>query len=328
MIVVTGGAGFIGSNIVAALAALNRGDVVVSDRLGRGDKWRNLARHEIADIVPPERLLDFLDACRDEIEAVVHMGAVSSTLERDVDLLLRENFAFSCDLWDWCARSEARLIYASSAATYGDGAQGFLDSQAPEHLARLKPLTPYAWTKHAFDRRAARQAAQGGALPRQWVGLKLFNVYGPNEYHKGPMRSVVHQIFPEVAAGRPARLFASERPGLDDGAQSRDFIHVRDCVDVVLWFLGNPQISGLFNLGTGQARSFADLARAVFKALDRPPEIVYRPMPAELRGRYQYRTEARMEKLRAAGYDAPFLSLEDGVADYVRNHLLQPDPYR
>ncbi|MFN4087525.1 MAG: ADP-glyceromanno-heptose 6-epimerase [Alphaproteobacteria bacterium] len=328
MIVVTGGAGFIGSNLVAALEARGEHDIVVCDRLGAAGKWQNLAKRELAGIVRPEAILDFLDAHAATVNVVFHLGAISDTREADADRLVATNLAPTLDLWRWCTAHGARLIYASSAATYGDGGHGFDDDPSPEALARLRPLNAYAWSKHAADRRFTRLAQRAAARPAQWAGLKFFNVYGPNEYHKEGMRSVVVQIHERIVAGEPARLFRSDRPDIPDGGQTRDFIWVEDCVDVMLWLYDNPQVSGLFNVGTGRARSFADLAGAVFAALDRPPRIDYVDMPAALTGRYQYFTEARTDRLRAAGYDRPFTGLEDGVRRYVRDFLAASDPYR
>jgi ADP-L-glycero-D-manno-heptose 6-epimerase len=328
MIIVTGGAGFIGSNLAAALAARGAGEVVVCDWLGTGEKWRNLAKHEIADIVSPEDLLTFLDLHEGRVQAVFHLGAITSTTETDVDLLMRTNFGLSLALWNWCGSARVRFIYASSAATYGDGRNGFDDDGSIAALAKLNPLNAYGWSKHLFDRRVARVVASGGPHPPQWAGLKFFNVYGPNEYHKGPMKSVVAQIYPEAAAGRPAALFRSHRPDYQDGGQLRDFIWVGDCIDVLLWLLDNREVNGLYNLGTGRARSFKDLALSVYRALGREPSIRYVDTPPEVRDRYQYFTEARMTRLRAAGYTAPFTPLEEGVGRYVREYLSAPDPYR
>lgn len=329
MYVVTGGAGFIGSNIVAALDEKRPGAVVVCDRLGNGDKWRNIAKRELADIVAPENLMDFLDANRDAIEMVFHMGAVSSTTETDADLIVDANFKLSLAIWSWCAAHGVRLVYASSAATYGDGGQGFDDDTSLDALSQLRPLNPYGWSKHLFDRRVARLAADGAAAPPQWVGLKFFNVYGPNEYHKDDMKSVVAQIYPEAAEGRAAHLFKSHHPDYTDGGQMRDFVWIEDCVDIALWFLDNPQVSGLFNCGTGEARSFVDLASAVYHALGKEPIIVYRPTPEAIRERYQYFTEAAMDRLFAAGYPRDRItSLEDGITQYVQGYLSGPDPYR
>jgi ADP-L-glycero-D-manno-heptose 6-epimerase len=327
MIVVTGGAGFIGSNLVAGLEARGAREIVVCDRLDSGAKWRNLAKRELADLVPPERLTDLLDANKGRIEAVFHMGAISATTAADVDVLIENNIRATLTLWAWCAANRVRLIYASSAATYGDGAQGFDDDSASAALARLKPMNPYGWSKHFVDRRIARLVAENGPRPPQHAGLKFFNVYGPHEYHKDGQISVALKVFREIEDGGSARLFKSYREGIADGAQQRDFIWVGDCVAAMLWLYDRPAVSGLFNLGTGKARSFADVARAVFAALGRKPEIRYVEMPEQLRGAYQYFTQAEMKRLRAAGYDRPFTELEDGVARYVRDHLATPDPY-
>jgi ADP-L-glycero-D-manno-heptose 6-epimerase len=267
-----------------------------------------------------------LDGRADAVEAVVHMGAVSSTTETDAGLLRRENVRFPLALWRWCAAHCARLIYASSAATYGDGAAGFDDDGSAAALARLRPLNPYGFSKLVFDRRVARLVENGALRPPQWVGLRFFNVYGPGEGHKGPMRSVVVQVY-EQAAGGSVRLFRSHRPDIPDGGQKRDFIAVADCAKVVLWLLDNPAVNGLFNLGTGVARSFEDLARATFAALGEKPAIVYVDTPPAIRAHYQYFTEAKMARLRGAGFIAPFTRLEDGVADYVKRYLVPGDPY-
>ncbi|MDJ0893687.1 MAG: ADP-glyceromanno-heptose 6-epimerase [Alphaproteobacteria bacterium] len=327
MILITGGAGFIGSNLLAALEARGAHELVVCDRLGSGDKWRNIAKREIAALVAPEDLAAFLADAPDRLEAVFHMGAVSSTTETDADLIAHSNFSLSSRLWELCAARDIRLIYASSAATYGDGGAGFDDDGSIEGLARLRPLNAYGWSKHVFDRQVARMVTEDRHRPAQWVGLKFFNVYGPNEYHKGSMKSVVAQIFPKAQAGEPAVLFKSHNPDFADGGQSRDFVWVGDCVDVMLWLWDNPEVSGLFNMGSGKARSFADLATATFAALGREAKITYVDTPPEIREKYQYFTEARMDRLRAAGYTAPFTELEDGIARYVQGYLAADDPY-
>ena len=314
MILVTGGAGFIGSNIVAALTARGE-EVVVLDWLGNGEKWRNLDAVVLAGLLPPPQV-DLALAMQPR--AVFHLGAISATTETDGDLVAASNFTLSMKLWDWCAAKGVPLIYASSAATYGDGALGFEDGETPEELARLRPLNLYGWSKHAFDKRVAQMLALGRGRPPQWAGLKFFNVYGPREGHKGRMASVALHKYREILAGEPARLFASDRSGIADGMQSRDFVSVGDCVAVMLWLLDNPGVSGLFNCGSGQARSFLDLTRAVFSALGLPERIGFIPMPADLAGKYQYFTEAPMSKLRQAGYPHATTSLEAGVADYVR----------
>ncbi|MBY0334716.1 MAG: ADP-glyceromanno-heptose 6-epimerase [Acetobacteraceae bacterium] len=326
MYLVTGGAGFIGSNLVAALCARGA-EVMVVDRLGRGDKWRNLARHPIAGILPPEEIEDFW-AAEPPIEAVLHMGAISDTTASDGDLVTATNFTLPLWLWSECATRGVPLIYASSAATYGDGAQGFDDSIDPAALARLRPLNLYGWSKLAFDRRVAGLLARGAPSPPQWAGLRFFNVYGPNEHHKGRMASVLLHKFNEVMRGEPARLFRSDRPGIADGEQKRDFVHVDDCISVILWLLDNPGVSGLFNLGSGRARSFLDLVRALFAALGRPESIEFIDMPADLRGRYQYFTEAPLDRLRTAGYTGQTTPLEEGVRRTVQDALATDDPYR
>ncbi|HZB92522.1 MAG TPA: ADP-glyceromanno-heptose 6-epimerase [Stellaceae bacterium] len=328
MIVVTGGAGFIGSNLVAALEERGEADLVVCDRLGRDDKWRNLGKRRLAALLPPEALFDFLERHRREIGIIFHLGAISATTETDADLIIAVNFTLPQRLWEWCADSETRFIYASSAATYGDGSAGFDDDADPAALARLRPLNAYGWSKHLFDRHVARLATQPAKQPPQWAGLKFFNVYGPNEYHKGGQRSVAVQLYQRAAQGQPARLFRSHRADVPDGGQCRDFVYVRDCVDMMLWLYDQPAVSGLFNIGSGAARSFAELAAAVYRAQGREPQIDFVDTPVEIRDRYQYFTEARMERLRAAGYDKPMTSLEDGVRDYIANYLSAADPYR
>lgn len=324
---ITGGAGFIGSNIAAALAARGE-EVVICDRLGGGDKWRNLARHLITGFVSPQDLPAWLSARAGSVKSVIHMGAISATTETDADLITDTNIKFSTLLWDWCAEQDVPLIYASSAATYGDGAQGFSDDNDPTALARLRPLNAYGWSKLAFDRFAVDQVRRGRRRPPHWAGLKFFNAYGPNEYHKGEMMSVVAKNHAIAASGGRVRLFRSHRPDYADGGQLRDFVYVRDCVDVVLWLLDHPSANGIFNVGSGQARSFADLMATLYHAVGREPAIDYIDMPEPLRARYQYYTQSQLGRLRDAGYTAPMTGLEEGVADYVQRFLSQPDPYR
>lgn len=327
MIVVTGGAGFIGSNLVAGLEQAFGGDIAIVDRLGTEDKWRNIAKRDLAAIVDPDDFFPFLDRHRGDVRAIFHLGAISATTERDADLIVRENITLPIRLWHWCAENRTRLIYASSAATYGDGHGGFEDDNAPESMARLRPLNAYGWSKLAFDRRAIRLAA-AGVHPPQWVGLKFFNVYGPNEYHKGTMKSVIAHITPKIVAGESAKLFTSHHPDYPDGGQLRDFVYVDDCVRVMLWLLDMEGVNGIFNLGTGKARSFHDLARAVFAALGQEERIDFIDMPEAIRDRYQYFTQARMDRLRDAGYPDQFTSLEEGVRRYVKGFLTASDPYR
>jgi ADP-L-glycero-D-manno-heptose 6-epimerase len=326
MLLVTGGAGFIGSNVIASLNEAGRTDVVVSDRLRCGDKWRNLAKRELADIVAPADLARWLEGRT--LDAVIHLGAISDTTARDGDLVIDSNFRLSLRLLDWCTLTRTRLIYASSAATYGDGSAGFIDDQSPAALRRLRPLNLYGWSKHLFDLAVIARAQRGEPLPPQWAGLKFFNVFGPNEYHKGEMMSLVAKRFDDARAGRTVRLFKSHRDGIADGDQRRDFIYVDDAVAVVRWFLDAPHVSGLFNVGTGEARSFRDIITAVFTALGRPPNIDYVDMPESIRDQYQYFTQGSVEKLRKAGYAQPFTPLETAVGRYVTGFLDRPDRYR
>jgi ADP-L-glycero-D-manno-heptose 6-epimerase len=303
----------------------------VVDQLREGtpgrEKWRNIAKHPIAGILPPEELEDFWSEAP-EVEAVLHMGAISATTATDGDLVAATNFTLPLWLWAACAERGVPLIYASSAATYGDGARGFDDEMTPEALAALRPLNLYGWSKLAFDRRVADMLDRGVAAPPQWAGLRFFNVYGPNEYHKGRMASVVFHKFHEVMAGGPARLFRSDRPDVADGEQRRDFVHVDDCVSVMLWLLDHPEVSGLFNVGSGRARTFLDLVRAMFAGMGQPERIEFVDLPEDLRGKYQYFTESPLRRLREAGYTEEMIPLEEGVRAYVRDFLMQPDPHR
>jgi ADP-L-glycero-D-manno-heptose 6-epimerase len=327
MIIITGGAGFIGSYLAASLERQEIGPLVICDWLGQEQKWRNIAKRTLADIITPEQLPAFLEANQKAIEVVFHMGAISATTETDGDKIIANNFRLSKDLFDWCAQKRKRLIYASSAATYGDGRNGFEDKEDLAHLSTLRPLNLYGWSKLVFDRFVAQTKEEGDRFPAQCVGLKFFNVYGPNEYHKGGMRSVVHQIYPQAAANQPFQLFKSHNPKYADGGQLRDFIWVGDCAEVMQWLYQHPRVNGLFNIGTGRARSFLDLANGVYRAAGRDPLVTFRDMPQELQKHYQYFTEADNGKLRKAGYDKPFTSLEDGISQYVREYLAHEDPY-
>jgi ADP-L-glycero-D-manno-heptose 6-epimerase len=256
------------------------------------------------------------------------MGAISSTTATNEAEVMGNNYDLPMQLTEWCTKTKTPLIYASSAATYGDGSQGFDDDNAPEALAKLQPLNLYGRSKARFDLDLVKRARAGHAMPPQWVGLKFFNVFGPNEYHKGDMQSVLAKVFPQAKAGAPVRLFKSDRPGVADGEQSRDFIYVLEAAKIVMWLLDHPQVNGIYNVGTGKARSFKAMMTAMLKAMGRAPEIEYIEMPKQLSGKYQYWTEARMERLRQAGYDASSPTLEASVEDYVKNYLDRPDPYR
>jgi ADP-L-glycero-D-manno-heptose 6-epimerase len=329
IVFVTGGAGFIGSNIVARMAEDRDLDVVVCDRLREADlgKWKNIAKHPIGDFVAPADMFEWLEKRWRDVELVVHMAAISSTTEPDADKIIHSNFALSRDLFRWCADRQRRLIYASSAATYGAGEHGFVDENDYEALTKLRPLNTYGWSKALFDAFAVRQAARDYAPP-QWAGLKFFNVYGPNEEHKHSMKSVASQIWPHVREGQSVQLFKSYRKDVPDGGQKRDFVYVRDAADVTRWLFENPEVNGVYNLGSGQARTFEELARQVFAAAGKNAQIDYTPMPPAIRDKYQYFTEAKMDRLKAAGYAKPMTPLEEGIGDYVTRYLAQPDPYR
>jgi ADP-L-glycero-D-manno-heptose 6-epimerase len=326
MLLVTGGAGFIGSNLVASLNEAGRTDIAVNDMLGGDGKWRNLAARQIADFIPPANLTDWLDGRK--LDAVIHLGAISSTTATDGDAVMENNFRLSLRLLDWCTATRTPFIYASSAATYGDGAEGYSDDWADGGLSRLKPMNLYGFSKHAFDVAVVERLRRKDRMPPQWAGLKFFNVFGPNEYHKGEMMSLVAKRFDEARAGPTIRLFKSHRSGIADGEQKRDFIYVDDAIAVVRWLMETPAVSGIFNVGTGQARSFRDLMAAMFAALGRKPAIDYVDMPASIRGSYQYFTQAESANLRRAGYNADFTPLETAVKRYVECYLDRPDRYR
>lgn len=329
MYILTGGAGFIGSVIAAMLDdPTGPANLVIVDRLRSADKWRNIAKRNIKDIVSPTNLMPYLEEHKDKVKAVIHMGAISATTEKDVDLLMSNNTQFSIRLFDWCAENGKQFINASSAATYGDGEIGFDDGEDMPHLSRLRPLNPYGFSKHLVD----KYISQSQKRPPSWTSLKFFNVYGPNEYHKGRMASVVLHSFKQIQTEGKVRLFKSHHSEYEDGKQLRDFIYVKDVARLIVWFIKNPQITGLFNIGTGKARSFKDLATATFKAMDKRANIEYIDMPEDIRAKYQYFTEANMNKLQSTltSLGLPkfeFMSLEDGVADYVQNYLLTEDWY-
>jgi len=326
MLLVTGGAGFIGSNLVAALNDAGHADVVVCDWLGNEGKWRNLAKRQLADIVPPGELMAWLAGRR--LDAIFHLGAISETTATDGDLVIETNFRFSTRLLDWCTENPTPFIYASSASTYGDGDQGFVDDPSLSALKQLKPMNLYGWSKHLFDLKVAERVARGDRLPPQWAGLKFFNVFGPNEYHKGAMMSVLAKKFEDVRAGRTVQLFKSHRDGIADGDQRRDFIYVDDVVRVMMWLLASPSVSGIFNVGTGRARSFRELMLAAYAALGAKPAIDYIDMPEQIRDSYQYFTEGDVTRLCQAGYNGGFTGLEEAVGHYVKDFLDRADRFR
>lgn len=320
MIVVTGGAGFIGSAFIASLNRKGISDIVVVDEIGSSERWKNLVGKSIADFIHKDV---FLQATRSNTlpftpTAIVHMGACSRTTERNVDYLLENNFGYSKVLAEFCLSRGIRFIYASSAATYGDGTQGYSDDESS--LESLKPLNPYGYSKHLFDLWAKRTGALSSI-----VGLKFFNVYGPNEYYKGDMASVVFKAFNTIKSTGAFELFKSCHPDYKDGEQKRDFVYVKDCTDVMWWLLQAPSVNGIYNLGSGKARSWNDLIAAVCTSMGVPTKISYIDMPEALRSQYQNFTEAPMAKLIAAGYSQPIRSLEDGVNNYITEHLSASD---
>ena len=317
MIVVTGGAGFIGSAVVWRLNTLNYDDIIVVDSLGTDEKWKNLVGLNYRDFIHKDDFIKLLETSSiGQPDTIIHMGANSSTTEKDADSLLRNNFEYSKKLAEYCLNNNTRFIYASSGATYGDGSLGFDDHEPDIHY--LRPLNMYGYSKAMFDLWALKRG-----ILEKFVGLKYFNVYGPNEYHKGEMRSVVHKAFEQISETGAARLFKSANPKYKDGEQKRDFIYIKDAVDYTLFFLDNPDKNGLFNVGSGKARTWNDLVAALFKAMNKETNIEYIDMPDYLLKKYQYFTEAKMDKIKKTGYTKVTMSLEDGVNVYVKNYLLK-----
>lgn len=327
MIIVTGGAGFIGSALVWKLNEMGFRDIVIVDHLGETQKWRNIAKRNFANYIHKDSFSSWLKSRPKgfQVECIFHLGACSSTVQKNVDYLMENNLHYSMELFEWATKEKVPFIYASSAATYGAGTQGFSDN--PETLPKLLPINPYGLSKHVFDKWVLRQRDK----PPFWCGLKFFNVYGPNEYHKDGQMSVAYQAFQQIKDTKVLRLFKSYKSGVPDGEQKRDFVYVKDVVDVMihLFHASSIAVSGIYNLGTGRAQSFLELGRAVFKAMGGKTEsIEWIEMPPGLKEQYQYFTEANMERLRAqTAYKKPFTSIDEGVQDYVRNYLMQADPY-
>ncbi len=314
MIIVTGGTGFIGSCVVRTLNDVGIEDIVIVDNIASTDKWMNIRNKKYLKYVNKKDFLEELSTY-EGVTAIIHMGACSSTTERDFDYLWNNNFEFTKALWNYCSEKQISFIYASSAATYGDGSQGFDDKM---DIDLLRPLNGYGYSKQLFDQWVKRQAT---VYPKQYIGLKFFNVYGPNEYYKGSMASMIFHGFNQIKSDGEIRLFKSCNPEYEDGGQLRDFIYVKDICSVIRWLLDHEEINGLYNLGTGRAQSFKELAEATFHALGLEPNIRYIDMPEHLRKKYQYYTKAEMRKLKDAGYDKEFLDLEAGARDYVVEHL-------
>ena len=327
MYIVTGATGFIGSNLLAAMEERGYKDIVAVDCFGDGSKWMNVAKRGALSFLFPEELKDFALSHADEIKGVLHLGAISSTTERDVDNIVKNNVQLTTRLFDFCRHYGIPLIYASSAATYGDGSLGFSDHDNLDFITSLRPLNAYGWSKNAIDKYIAAQ--KGFDYPHsQVVGLKFFNVYGPNEYHKGQQMSVVRHFFEQFRQTEKVRLFKSYRDDYADGEQRRDFVWVGDCVEVMLWMLEHGNVSGLFNVGTGHATTYNTVAESVARSMGMDPVIEYIDMPDSVINQYQYFTEADLAKLRAVGYDKPMVSVPDGVARYVKNYLMSNDIYR
>ncbi|HPG54461.1 MAG TPA: ADP-glyceromanno-heptose 6-epimerase [Smithellaceae bacterium] len=322
MIIVTGGAGFIGSAFVWRLNREGIKDIIIVDQLGTDDKWKNLVGLTFTDYIHKNEFIEMViaDEVPFEVSSVVHMGACSSTTERDADYLWENNYLYSREVADWALRHNARFIYASSAATYGDGSSGFSDDH--EIISRLKPSNMYGYSKQVFDLWVLKNK-----LEKKMAGIKFFNVYGPNEYHKGDMVSVIYKAFHQIQETGKVCLFKSYKKEYPNGGQMRDFIYVKDCVNVMWWLLENPSVNGIYNLGTGRARTWNDLIAAVFSSMGRKTNIQYIEMPESLRNQYQYFTQAQMDKLKKAGCHVNFSSLEDSVRDYVTNYLQNADPY-
>ena len=315
-VIVTGGAGFIGSCIVRTLNDMGIEDITIVDHICETDKWMNMRNKKYTEYINRDEFLEKLPEYAGKVTHIIHMGACSATTERDFDFLYKNNYEYTKTLWKFCTENQISFIYASSAATYGDGKEGFDDK---EDIKRLRPLNGYGYSKQLFDLWAEKQTI----APKQHVGFKFFNVYGPNEYFKGSMASVIFHSFNKINETGEMGLFKSYKEGYEDGGQLRDFVYVKDICKVVKFMIEHEQVSGLFNLGTGQARSFYDLAASTFKAMGLEPNIKYIEMPESLRAKYKYYTQANMEKLRSVGYADDFYSLEDGAKDYVQNYLMK-----
>lgn len=315
-VIVTGGAGFIGSCIVRTLNDMGIEDITIVDHICETDKWMNMRNKKYTEYINRDEFLEKLPEYAGKVTHIIHMGACSATTERDFDFLYKNNYEYTKTLWKFCTENQISFIYASSAATYGDGKEGFDDK---EDIKRLCPLNGYGYSKQLFDLWAEKQTI----APKQHVGFKFFNVYGPNEYFKGSMASVIFHSFNKINETGEMGLFKSYKEGYEDGGQLRDFVYVKDICKVVKFMIEHEEVSGLFNLGTGQARSFYDLAASTFKAMGLEPNIKYIEMPESLRAKYQYYTQANMEKLRSVGYADDFYSLEDGAKDYVQNYLMK-----
>lgn len=328
MYVITGGAGFLGSNLAAGMEEREMGEITIVDRFETDNRWRNIAKRSLREIVFPERMFEYLDKHADQIDAVIHISYTGFTDENNVDALIEERVHLTFRLWTWCAEHRKPFIYDSTAGVYGNGTLGFKDDDSAEALAKLRPLSAEAWTKLFLDRKIVDTINRGEAAPPQWIGLRCFNLYGPNEYHNTRHQSVIPRIYNAAKNGKLFPLFKSANPAYKDGEQMRDFMWIKDTVDVILWLVTHKEISGLFNIGTGRARTYADVLKATYEAVGEEPEMDFMDLPTEIKEQYQYFTQADIQKLRTAGYTKDFTSLEEGVKQYVQDYLEQPDPYR
>ncbi len=326
-IVVTGATGFIGSNLLYELEKRGYDKIVGIDWFGNNDKWRNVAKRSHVEFVSPDIMWRFLNENQTKIDAIIHLGGISSTTENNVDLIMSFNYRLTLDLFNFCQCNKIRFIYASSAATYGNGYKGFNDSDDTDSLKEFMPLNVYGWSKKQVDLYiSAHRGFRNNTS--QVIGLKFFNVYGPNEYHKGRQQSVVRTFYEQARDSRVMRLFASNCPGIGNGEQLRDFVYVDDCIDVIIWFLNHPELSGIYNVGTGNKTSFNEVARNVAMYINEECDIEYIDMPESIRNQYQNNTCANITKLRECGYTHEMQSISVGIKDYIQNYLMQPDKYR
>ncbi len=314
LIVVTGGLGFIGTNLILSLLENNQDEIIICDN-------RVTPKHHIFSkikIIESEKLLEFLLKNKNYLKAIIHLGAITDTTERNIELILKNNYYFSLELWNFCSRFNIKFIYASSAATYGDGNLGFDDNLKLSNLSKLYPLNPYGWSKHLYDIKVTRSSLEEKLSPKCWAGLKFFNVYGPNEDHKGAQSSVAYQMIKQIKSGQPITLFRSHNNEYKDGEQLRDFIYVEDCVSVINWFLNRNEFTGIYNVGSGKARNFLDLASATCQFMDVDLKINWIDTPENVREQYQYFTQANMDKLYQIGYNEDFYTLEKGIEKYTK----------
>lgn len=326
MIIITGGVGFIGSQVLAALEEVEN-NIAVVDVFGSDDKWRNVSKRRTTTFISPDSIFAFLEKHKKAIRLVLHFGGISSTMEKNVDIIVKNNINLSIDLYEYCIDNKIRFIYASSAATYGNGNNGLLDRDDVEYLDDLRPLNAYGWSKHCIDKHVWSTDNRKQSQKNGVVALKFFNVYGPNEYHKGNQCSVIYSFYNQLKKGNTLQLFKSYKPEFNNGEQCRDFVWIQDCVDVVLWMIKHPTVSGIYNVGSGTPRTFNDVANIISSVLKKEGTIEYVEMPEGLKEQYQYHTQANISKLRSVGYNLPMTSLEDGISFYIKDYLNTYDRY-